>query len=163
MGQLTLNLRTVLESLTRSSDTAVDTSLLVRAYNNDQSLYRIRNRRPRTDLMVKGLRNTPFEEEGLIAHVARRVADCPGEVSFERYVDVGLMSGEWWRGTARWELIAEVENNWAELRGTLSDLLNTQAKRKWAVFYSDDVEGVAEEVAAAVRDVRGAFANAGFQ
>lgn len=56
----------------------------------------------------------------------------------ERYVDLGVRSNAagWWEGRCGWLLAAEVENNQKELHGTLRDLVNIQARVKWAIFYA---------------------------
>lgn len=51
MGSLIDNIRDKL----RSEKVQSELGLLDKAYRNDGTLYRSKNRRPRTDLMVKGL------------------------------------------------------------------------------------------------------------
>ena len=46
----------------------------------------------------------------------------------------------WWEGRATWLWISEVENNPCEFKGTLSDLLRFQAKRKLGVSCYRDKE-----------------------
>ena len=164
MGELVDHLRTVLrEVLGKPNDHSLR-DLVQRAYHNDPRLYRSQNRRPRTNLMVKGLSDSPFEHHGLIAQSAARTLAQPASkasISYERYTDIGFLSGEWWSGTSRWELIAEIENNWAELRGTISDLFHIQAKRKWCVLYHENLAVAADEALRAVGEVRHAVASSG--
>jgi len=158
MGELISNLTAVFDDLGRlSPPVEPNNELIIKAYNNEEEVRRVTNRRPRTDLMVKGLRNSPFEQAGLIAMAAKRAVSSDAKPFFERCIDIGIPSGEWWQGTARWELIVEVENNFAELLGTLADLQNIQAKRKWAFFYHPDLAQASKELLEAVRVGRRAF------
>ena len=59
-------------------------------------------------------------------------------------------------------LAIEVENDFAELRGTLRDLMQFQARLKVALFYSHDQPGHRPEVEQAVREVSTCFVSQGF-
>jgi hypothetical protein len=133
-----------------------DDGRIIAAYNAPTSV------RPRTALMVKGLPDSPFETEGLIAMAARKAVKNKGQRYSDRYVDIGFGSGNWWRGESRWMLIVEIENDWRELMGTLADLQNNQSPDKWGVFYREDPKGASNELLAAVRGVRKSFERSGF-
>jgi len=113
--------------------------------------------------MVKGFAHGFFHDGGLVAKAAKVAFPHPfDEIAFERYIDVGLLSGNWWTGERRWELVVEVENDWGELLGTLRDLLNLQARYKWAVFYQRDPPAETAALAEAVQKVRELFNRDGF-
>lgn len=143
-----------------------------RAYRNEQSLYRARNRRPRTELMVKGIPGSVFTDRGMIAQVAwievSELKNLDGTKAlfegpnFDRYHDIACYIGQWWTGERWSELIVEVENDWSELRGTLRDILSSQARRKWAVFYHSNLPAAAAELSNAVTEVWGHFRAQGF-
>jgi hypothetical protein len=78
------------------------------------------------------------------------------EVHFGRYIDILYQKGAWYNGDATWEWIGEVENDMAEFRGTISDLLRFQARRKLGVFYYHK-QLEAENRAADIRAVFGYF------
>ena len=145
------------------------------AYNERNGKYRrVRNCLPRTDLMVKGLVAEAIggkcRKKGFIPHAMIQVCSDLKEEngcywSFSRIIDIGCQIGDWWAGQCHWEWIVEVENNWAELRGTICDLFRTQAKRKLGVFYHNEAasEAIKSEVVAAVKTVFGTFKCAGFR
>jgi len=123
------------------------------AYNNEPKYRRVKNRRPRTDLMVKGVREiTDYDERGFIPHAMEyadeSLAEHPEDDKWphcDGYVDVVYGKGGWFAGKTCWGWIAEVENEFEEFKGTISDLLRFQAKRKLGVFYHqnlDDAEKV---------------------
>jgi len=143
-----------------------EVELLIRAYNNDEGLRRARNHRPRTCLMLGGVPEIPcYATSGIIPHVGKRALgeDSRGcHTSIEKYVDFGVLCGAWPKGQCHWRLIAEVENQWWELRGTLADLLCTQARIKWAILYNANPESARMELQQAVPEVFDHFAKAGF-
>lgn len=140
------------------------------AFNNDKRFRRCNNARPRTDLMVKGCEPIDnYREAGFLPHAMEAawpdIQPDPArsrERLFSRYVDIGYLAGEWWEGKRYWQWIAEVENSWKERKGTIRDLLLTQAKRKLAVLYPPgpdlDTTGIREEIRAIVTE----FAGLGF-
>ena len=69
---------------------------------------------------------------------------------FERYIDIAIYTGKWWEGQRFTDLAVEVENNWAEIKGTMKDLLLFQAKRKWALFYQKDLDKGATDLSEAI-------------
>ena len=135
MGVLINHIRSILAN--REVQEHID--LITRAFCNHDTLYRSRNRRPRTDLMVKGLQGSPFSSRGLVAHAAFNEmevlkANKPEtdllieELSYERYSDIACYVAPWWTGERWCELLVEVENNWKELKGTVRDVLSSQAR-----------------------------------
>ena len=154
----------------------VELELIVDAYNNDPSRRRFRNRRPRTDLMVKGLDgHDRYENNGLVAYAAFHalrtkqdsgISDFDSFVqglSYERYIDIGVRLGDWWQGTAYWELIVEIENNWKELKGTLNDLFQCQSKLKWLILFSESPNSIEDELIISINNVYSFFLNNGFE
>lgn len=129
-------------------------------YNN-QVPYRVRNCRPRTDLMTKG------KDAVLSRTIAELIKDgyLPGDGarSPERFMDLLYFAGNWWAGTRHALLAIEVENNWGELRGTFRDLLQFQAAAKIAVFYYADAASAKAQVLSAVREVTESFLSTGFE
>ena len=159
MGTLINGLRSVLATLTPEEN-----ALVVRAFNNEPELYRSSRRRPRTDLMVKGLRGSRFEVHGLVAQAAGVLEPKPDrEIGYERYTDISISYGNWWKGEKYVELAVEVENCWGELAGTLKDLLWFQATRKWAVFYSSNLQAAGTELSDTIDRVRTSFETQGSQ
>ena len=163
MGLLLKHLRSVLSDF--SSDQ--EARLIVNAYN-DEGVPHPRNRRARTCLMVKGLRDTAFAAHGLVPQAALRAfpPDADDESSFERYTDFAIYAREWYSGKRFCKLAVEVENSWNELKGTIKDLLSFQAQNKWAVFYHDldgnKIENVKTELVDAIRTAWTALAQDGF-
>ncbi|MDX1945257.1 MAG: hypothetical protein SFU86_07610, partial [Pirellulaceae bacterium] len=159
------NLRKVLRELDSRPDALEIRRQMTSAFNGEGPR-RSNNRRPRTDLMVKGLAASPFCDHGLLGQVAAKELglNCSDSAifSYERYFDIAYFAGNWWEGTQRNLLVAEVENNWAELRGTIRDLLYAQSRLKWGVFYQANLEAAREEISIALRIVRADFDKAGF-
>lgn len=148
--------------------------LIIDAYNND-SQKRVRNRMPRTDLMVKGLEaHNRYKNNGLIAYVAFHVlkergfnapdfVSFEGKLRYERYVDIGVLCGDWWQGESYWELIVEIENNWKELKGTLNDLFHCQSKLKWLILFSESPNSIKDELISSINNGYSYFLNNGFE
>jgi hypothetical protein len=97
-----------------------------------------------------------------MGEVAERELGPNHEFSYERYFDIAVFDGKWWEGKRRALLVCEVENDWAELRGTLRDLLNAQSLMKWGVFYHGNLESAKDELVKALAAVRQDFDDAGF-
>ena len=114
--------------------------IFIDAFNNKEEYQRVRNRKPRTDLMVKGLEKngkTRYSENGFIAQSLLRSINGNEEnsyISYERFIDIGIREGNWWEGTMYWHHIVEIENDIAEFKGTLNDLFIIQSENKYAVF-----------------------------
>jgi len=85
-----------------------------------------------------------------LAAVLRRLGLPIGEqavaetVSFERYGDLIYFGGEWFEGASHPEVHIEVENNFHELKGTISHLLFIQSHFKVAILYTDEHKGPEE-------------------
>jgi len=139
-------------------------SLVVRAFNNDMPS-RVKNRKPRTDLMIGGLRfghdgaETVFTHQGLMARAAANGKTNAEEVGA---ADITIWADDWWQGKRYCRRLVEVENNWDELRGTLRDLFNHQAKQKWGIFYHNDFKSAIKEIFVAIKEVHNAFDESGF-
>ncbi len=122
--------------------------------------------RQRTKLMAKRIGLLDSKDPGIIPRAMEHVwkNDHPGQEPvplYERYTDICFQTGDWWAGEARWEWIAEVENNIAEVAGTVSDLLRIQAKRKLGVFYASDQKN-RQKVSQGVFTAFQAFRKGGF-
>ena len=145
--------------------------VFVAAFNNEEEYRRAKNCcRPRTDLMTRGLRHStnekPINDYAEKCFIPHAMIEAQPELSsgiewlFSRYVDIGCQGCDtWFQGKAFWEWIVEVENDWKELKGTLADLLRTQAKRKLGIFYHPELENrnVKKELKKAVENVFDAF------
>ena len=129
-------------------------------YNNDPSQKLYRNTRPRSTHMVGG-------DESMVGKVIARLCQSEalpsqGERGFTRYIDAAYYSGEWVRGKKGAHLAVEVENEFAELSGTLRDLFQFQAQLKVGIFYADRPSEVEGQVRAALADVAASFQVDGF-
>jgi len=150
-------------------------SRFVAAFNNE-GYKRVRNRTPRTDLMLKNsIALNKYHEHGFIPNAAYSALHSQygglitrewffSEISYDRYIDIGVITrrSDWWQGQAAWELIIEIENNFNELYGTIRDLLNIQAKRKWGIFYHDNPSSIAEDLKDCIEKVFDSFHQAQF-
>jgi len=164
MTHLVESIRKVITELESREDWPTIRSSMVRAFNNEKSIERSRNRRPRTALMVKGLKTTPFQEVGLVAKAAALATDRPeNKLHFERHMDIKINCGQWWKGQYFCLLAAEVENNWNELRGTICDLCHCQSRHKWGVFYHPSLDAAEKELIEATIETRKYFRKEGFQ
>jgi len=131
-----------------------------RSRYNNQAPYRTRNSRPWTDLVTR-------HSDSVLGHALERLTKdgylpANGERSSERFMDLLYFTGNWWAGTRQALLAVEVENDWKELRGTLRDLLQFQARTKVAVFYYLASERIQTEVVEAMKSVAASFLNAGY-
>jgi hypothetical protein len=129
-------------------------------YNNDPHFKRHRNLRPRTDVMLRRSDSVLKSVLGRLKKDGHLPSD--GQISAERYIDMSYSTGYWWTGNKQRLLAVEVENSWAELRGTLRDLLQFQAKTKMAVFYATPPEDREGELLEAAICVAKSFATDGF-
>ena len=136
----------------------------VAAYNSDDEFRRTPRSKPRTDLMVKGFQGIEgYADGGFVVRAAQQIHGFEWEnVRFTRYIDISVLSGDWWSGELVYEWIAEIENDWKELCGTISDLLRTQAKRKLGVFYREKPGDSEDEVCDSISDVFRVFREHGF-
>jgi hypothetical protein len=130
-------------------------------YNNEQSKYRARNVRPRTDVMLK-FKNSVLKT--VLKHLKGRGFLPPGgATSTDRYIDLSYAVGDWWKAEKDFLVAVEVENSWTELRGTMLDLVRFQAKLKVAVFYASAPRQKKDEVRDALDSVISNFHKQGFE
>jgi hypothetical protein len=123
---------------------------------SETMLNRYHSNRPRTDLMVQGTGSV------IARTVSQLTAGIVGETSTSRYIDFSFSIGDWYRGEKYPELAIEVENDWRELRGTLRDLCQFQAKSKVGVFYSESPAASTQDVIDALKHVADRFRRDGF-
>jgi hypothetical protein len=112
--------------------------------------------RPRTELMLQ-------KDDGIIPKAAGKLGlPTSQEIAYSRYIDFSVAEGDWWAGEKGPLLAVEVENNWKELRGTLRDLLQFQARAKIGVFYHKVPRSARHEVEMSLAHVQECFRRDGF-
>lgn len=76
-------------------------------------------------------------------------------------MDFAAFAGDWWAGTRRAIVVGEIENNIAEFKGTISDLIRYQAQSKFAIFYDSSAASREEQIRKEIHKVFDSFRNQG--
>lgn len=116
---------------------------------------------PRTDLILGTSGN---RKSGIVSVAADTFLSQKGvrEVSYDRYMDFAAFGGNWFAGTRIPLLAGEIENNIAEFKGTISDLIRYQARAKFAIFYDSSAPSRQEQIRKEIHEVFDCFRIEGF-